>query len=97
RGGAMTVRPQTLMLTFLGKYVLGRDIGVFSGSCIEVFARLDVSEHATRSTLTRMVNRGLLVRHRRGQRMYFGLTPRAETRLGRRETRGLATRRVERL
>jgi phenylacetic acid degradation operon negative regulatory protein len=75
----MTVRPQTLMLTFLGKYVLGRDIGVFSGSFIEVFARLDVSEHATRSTLTRMVNRGLLVRHRRGQRMYFGLTPRAET------------------
>jgi phenylacetic acid degradation operon negative regulatory protein len=26
-----------------------------------------------------MVNRGLLARHRRGQRMYFGLTPHAET------------------
>lgn len=74
-GGAP--RPQTLMLTFLGHAVLRRDIAVFSGSYIAVMARLGVSEQATRSTLTRMVNRGLLVRHRRGRKMYFGLTPRA--------------------
>lgn len=65
------------MLSFLGVYLLGQDIAVFSGSVIEVFARLGVSEEATRSTLTRMVNRGLLERHRRGRRMYFGLTPRS--------------------
>ncbi|MEJ3745828.1 PaaX family transcriptional regulator C-terminal domain-containing protein [Actinomycetes bacterium KLBMP 9797] len=71
-------RPQTLLLTFLGKAVLGRDIAVFSGSYLTVMDRLGVSEQAARSTLTRMVNRGLLTRHRRGRKMYFGLTPRAE-------------------
>jgi phenylacetic acid degradation operon negative regulatory protein len=50
---------------------------VFSGSVIEVLARLGVSEHATRSTLARMVNRGLLRRQRHGRRMYFGLTARS--------------------
>lgn len=70
-------RPQTLMLTFLGYAVLGRDIAVFSGSCLAVMDRLGVSEQATRSTLTRMVQRGLLARHRRGRKVYFGLTPHA--------------------
>jgi phenylacetic acid degradation operon negative regulatory protein len=74
---AAGVRPQTLMLTFLGDTVLGREIAVFSGSYLAVMDRLGVSEEATRSTLTRMVRRGLLARHRRGRRMYFGLTPRA--------------------
>jgi phenylacetic acid degradation operon negative regulatory protein len=76
--GPAALRPQTVMFTFLGNYVLGRDVCVFSGSYIEVMARVGVSEHATRSTLTRMVNRGLLRRQRQGRRMYFGLTPRSE-------------------
>ncbi|GAA2107394.1 PaaX family transcriptional regulator C-terminal domain-containing protein [Streptomyces synnematoformans] len=76
-GGTAGLRPQSVMLTFLGNYVLGRDVAVFSGSFIDVFARLGVSEHALRSTLTRMVGRGLLARHRRGRRMYFGLTERS--------------------
>ena len=71
------VRPQTLLLTFLGRAVLGRDIAVFSGSYLAVMDRLGISEQATRSTLARMVNHGLLLRHRRGRKMYFGLTPRA--------------------
>ena len=70
------LRPQAVMLTFLGNYVYGSDICVFSGSFIEVFARVGVSAEATRSTLTRMVNRGLLRRQRQGRRMYFGLTRR---------------------
>jgi phenylacetic acid degradation operon negative regulatory protein len=65
------------MLMLLGDYVLERDLCVFSGSVIDVFGRLGVSEHATRSTLTRMVNRGLLRRQRHGRRMYFGLTERS--------------------
>ena len=65
------------MLTFLGDYLLDRDRCVFSGSVIDVLGRLGVSEHATRSTLTRMVNRGLLHRQKHGRRMYFGLTSRA--------------------
>jgi phenylacetic acid degradation operon negative regulatory protein len=76
-GGAPTLRPQVLMLMLLGDYVLDRDLSVFSGSVIDALARLGVSEHATRSTLTRMVNRGLLRRQRHGRRMYFGLTPRS--------------------
>ncbi|WP_256376513.1 PaaX family transcriptional regulator C-terminal domain-containing protein [Amycolatopsis orientalis] len=70
-------RPQSLMLTFLGMHVLGHDTAVYSGSVIDVFARVGVSEEAVRSTLTRMVGRGLLIRQRHGRRVYFGLTPRA--------------------
>jgi len=77
-----SLRPQSLMLTFLGDQVLGRDVCVYSGSVIEVFARAGVGEQATRSTLTRMVNRGLLRRQREGRRMYFGLTERSAAVLG---------------
>lgn len=69
-------RPQALMLTFLGEFLLGRSQCVYSRSVIEVLARVGVSEQATRSTLTRMVNGDLLRRRRQGQRMYFGLTAR---------------------
>jgi len=65
------------MLTFLGEYLLGRSLCVYSRSIIDVLARVGVSEQATRSTLTRMVNADLLRRQRRGQRMYFGLTERS--------------------
>ena len=73
-----TVRPQTLMLNLLGRYLLGRPVVVAAASVIEVFARAGVGEHAARSTLTRMVNRGMLARQRHGRAMYFGLTARAE-------------------
>ncbi|WP_243866339.1 PaaX family transcriptional regulator [Actinophytocola oryzae] len=68
-------RPRSLMLSFLGDYLFETGQCVFSGSVIDVLGRLGVSEHATRSTLARMVNRGLLLRQRQGRRMYFGLTP----------------------
>lgn len=70
-------RPQSLMLSFFGIHLLGRGVAVSSGSVIEVFARVGITEEAVRSTLGRMVNRGLLERHRRGRKMYFGPTPRA--------------------
>jgi phenylacetic acid degradation operon negative regulatory protein len=73
-----SLRPQSLMLAFLGNYVLHREIAVFSGSFVEVFGRLGVGEHAIRSTLTRMARRGMLARHRSGRRMHFGLTARSE-------------------
>lgn len=74
---AYSARPQSLMFSFLGIYVLGRGTAVYSGSIIEVFARVGISEEAVRSTLTRMAKRGLLTRHRNGRRVYFGLTQRA--------------------
>ena len=70
-------RPQTLLLMLCGDYLLDRDVSVFSGSVIEVCDRLGISSHAARSTLTRMVHRGLLHRRRAGRRMYFGLTERS--------------------
>lgn len=73
----LSPRPQSLMLSFFGIHVLGRDIALSSGCVIEVFDRVGVTEEAVRSTLTRMVNRGLLSRHRQGRKMYFALTPRA--------------------
>jgi len=73
------VRPQSLLFAFFGSYVLEEGLGhVYSGSIIDVLARTGVGEPAVRSTLTRMVNRGLLQRQRQGRRMHFGLTPQAE-------------------
>lgn len=71
-------RPQSLMLTFFGNHVLEEgDLCVYSGSIIDVLGRVGVGEQAVRSTLTRMVNRGLLRRQREGRKMFFGLTPQA--------------------
>lgn len=68
------------MLTFFGIHVLGRrDVALSSGCVIEVFERVGVTEEAVRSTLARMVDRGLLVRLRQGRKMYFALTERAVT------------------
>jgi phenylacetic acid degradation operon negative regulatory protein len=71
------MRPQTLLLMLLGDFVLDRDVSVFSGSVIDVLGRLGISEHATRSTLTRMAGRDLLSRQRHGRKVYFGLTARS--------------------
>ena len=76
--GEHAVRPQTLMLNLLGRYVLGREVAVSAASIIEVCARVQVGEHAARSTLARMVKRGMLTRQRHGRTMYFGLTAQAE-------------------
>jgi phenylacetic acid degradation operon negative regulatory protein len=70
-------RPQSLMLSFFGIHALGQGTALATGSLIDIFARAGITEDAVRSTLTRMVNRGLLERHRQGRKMYFGLTPRA--------------------
>jgi phenylacetic acid degradation operon negative regulatory protein len=70
-------RPQALLLTFFGTHLLGRDAHVATSSVLEVLDRVGVSEHATRSTLSRMARRDLLRRVRRGRQVYLGLTPRS--------------------
>ncbi|MEU3169249.1 PaaX family transcriptional regulator C-terminal domain-containing protein [Streptosporangium sp. NPDC006930] len=75
---APSARPQSLIFSFLGIHALDRGTAISSGSIIEVFARLGVSEEAVRSTLARMVKRDLLTRYRVGRRVYVGLTPHAE-------------------
>lgn len=74
---ATAQRPQVLLLMLLGDHVLDRGVCLYSGSVIDALGRAGVGEHATRSTLARMVNRGLLRRQRDGRRMYYGLTHRA--------------------
>lgn len=69
-------RPKSVMLTFLGIHLLGRASAIYSGSVIDVFGRVGVSEEAVRSTLTRMAGTGLLTRHRHGRKVYFGLSER---------------------
>ena len=71
------LRPQALLLTFCGIHLLGRDVNVATTSVLEVLDRVGVSEHATRSTLSRMARRGLLHRVRRGRKVYLGLTSRS--------------------
>ena len=71
------MRPQSVMLSFLGLYLRAREVAVSTGSLIEVFRRVGVGEEALRSTVTRMVQRDLLARHRQGRKLYVGLTPRS--------------------
>jgi len=70
-------RPQPLLLTFFGGYLLGRGVHVATSAVIDVLDRVGVSEHATRSTLSRMARRDLLRRVRRGRQVYLGLTARS--------------------
>ncbi|MGY2076631.1 PaaX family transcriptional regulator [Blastococcus sp. SYSU DS0828] len=72
------LRPESLLLTFFGAHLLGRPLMVASASVLDVMHRVGVSPHATRSALTRMVKKGLLVSERQGRPVYFGLTPRSE-------------------
>ena len=71
------VRPQSVMLSFLGLYLLGRDVAVSTGSLIDVLGRVGVGEEAVRSTVARMVKKELLARHRCGRQVYVGLTRRS--------------------
>jgi phenylacetic acid degradation operon negative regulatory protein len=76
-GRRTTIRPQTYVLTFCGFHLLGRDEAVSTGAFVDVLRRVGIAGHAARSTLARMADRGLLARHRRGKKIYLGLTPRA--------------------
>ncbi|WP_280401097.1 PaaX family transcriptional regulator [Nocardia carnea] len=73
---ASSVKPQSVLFTVLGRYVLDRDMVVSTTSLIDVLASIGIGEHATRSTLNRMAKRGLLTRHRAGRNAYVALTPR---------------------
>ena len=75
RARPVSFRPQALLLTVLGRHLLDREgLAVGAGTFIAVLERLGVSEQAARSTLTRMVRRGLLDRQQHGRRAYFTLT-----------------------
>jgi phenylacetic acid degradation operon negative regulatory protein len=72
------LRPETVVLALLGDQILGRRPAVAIGSLITVLGRLGIGEHATRATLKRMTQRGLLDTTRQGRQVYLGPTPHAE-------------------
>lgn len=67
-------RPKWVVLMLLGFLVHERPLALSTGTFIEMLSRLGVSGHAARSTLTRMVESGLLERHRHGRETYYALT-----------------------
>jgi phenylacetic acid degradation operon negative regulatory protein len=94
------LRPQSVVFTLLAEHLLGHQLALCSGSFIEVLGRVGIGEHATRSTLARMVDRGLLERRRHGRKIYFAMTARCGAILedGRRriwETGAVNTREAE--
>ena len=70
------LRPQSVVFTLLAEHLLERELALYAGSFIEVLERLGITEHTTRSTLSRMARRGLLEGRRRGRKLYFAMTPR---------------------
>lgn len=71
------MRSQAVLLTLLGRHVLGSELAVSSTTFIRILGDLGIGEYAVRSALTRMAQRGYLGRHRRGRRTYLGLTERS--------------------
>jgi phenylacetic acid degradation operon negative regulatory protein len=75
-------QPQDLVVTLLGSYVHGRHDTVWSGGLVALLEELGFSPGAARVALTRVVNRGLIVRVRQGRLVHYRITPRAERVLG---------------
>ncbi|AKE01227.1 hypothetical protein XU06_30345 (plasmid) [Rhodococcus erythropolis] len=67
-------RPKALALTLLGHLTRGEQITVSTGMFIEVLGRLGLSSHAARSTLSRLVDQGLLSKQKRGRETDYTLT-----------------------
>lgn len=72
---AVDLRPQSVLLTFFGDFVLDEGSAVPASSVLSVLESVGVGDHAARATLNRMVKRGLLERTSAGRQAYFGLTP----------------------
>lgn len=68
--------PQDLVITLLGTYVHPRDRMVWSGGLVTILGDFGFSRAASRIALTRLVNRGLLVRVRSGRHISYRLTDR---------------------
>ncbi|MFI5607934.1 PaaX family transcriptional regulator C-terminal domain-containing protein [Amycolatopsis sp. NPDC051903] len=60
-----------MLLTMIGRYCLDENPEISTTGYVDVLARIGVSAHATRLTVSRMTERGLLERSRRGRAAYF--------------------------
>jgi phenylacetic acid degradation operon negative regulatory protein len=72
------IRPQSMMFTLYGDYVIHRGGEVWVGTLIQIAAQFGLSEQAVRSSLSRMSRNGWLRVRRLGNRGYYSLTPRSK-------------------
>jgi len=89
------IRPQSMMFTLYGDYVVHRGGEVWVGTLIQIGAQFGLSEQAVRSSLSRMSRGGWLRVRRLGNRGYYSLTPRGK-RLIEEGTRRIFVRRTGR-
>src|SRR5215216_3263653 len=71
-----TPRPQAMLFTLWGDYVVQRGGEIWVGSLIRIAAEFGISELALRSVLSRMGRAGWLESTRHGNRSYYRLTAR---------------------
>src|SRR5215212_6620059 len=78
RGGRQVMRPQSMMFTLYGDYIIHRGGEVWVGTLIQIMAQFGLSEQAVRSALSRMARGGWLRGRQVGNRGYYSLTPRGK-------------------
>ncbi|MDX1622898.1 MAG: PaaX family transcriptional regulator C-terminal domain-containing protein [Gemmatimonadota bacterium] len=74
-----TQRPQDLVFSLFGEYLLDRPGPIWVGDLIELLAPFGLSENAVRTALSRMARKGWLETERRGRRSFYDLSPRGRT------------------
>jgi phenylacetic acid degradation operon negative regulatory protein len=72
------IRPQSMMFTLYGDYIIHRGGEVWVGTLIQIAAQFGLSEQAMRSSLSRMSRNGWLRVRRIGNRGYYSLTARSK-------------------
>lgn len=70
------IRPQSMMFTLFGDYIMYRGGEIWVGSLIKIAAEFGLSQQAVRSALSRMSQKGWLKARRVGNRPYYGPTAR---------------------
>jgi phenylacetic acid degradation operon negative regulatory protein len=76
-------RPQDLVFSLFGEYLLDRPAPVWVGSLIELLAPLGLTDGAVRTVLSRMARKGWLESERRGRTAWYDLTSKGRTLLRR--------------
>lgn len=76
-------RPQDLVFSLFGEYLLDRPGPVWVRSLIQLLEPLGLSEGAVRTVLSRMARKGWLESERRGRTAWYDLTARGRTLLRR--------------
>lgn len=71
-----TQRPQDLVFTLFGEYLLSRSGPIWVGSLIALLQPFGLSEGAVRTVLSRMAKKGWLQTKRSGRNSFYRLTPR---------------------